>query len=209
VRLGTVIACAAQFLIGVDGLAVAIALPALRDDLGADPLDAQWVLTAFGLTFGGALLLGGRLGDLYGRRRLLVVGMTAFAAGSLAAALAPTLAVLVAARAVQGVGAAASIPASLALIGSFLPEGRARTRALSAALGLRRHGRAGARGRARGAARAAGGARRAADPTGCPGRVRGRRGAGGRRDRRYSTGSTLITRPRRPVRNCTTPADRA
>jgi MFS family permease len=135
-RLGVVIACAAQLLIGADGLAVAIALPALRDDLGADALDAQWVLTAFGLAFGGTLLLGGRLGDLYGRRRLLVLGMAAFAAGSLVAAAAPSLAVLVAARAIQGLGAAAAIPASLALIGSLLPEGHARTRALSVLAGM-------------------------------------------------------------------------
>src|SRR5919108_351366 len=92
--LGIVVACAAQFLIGADGLAVAIALPRLRDDLGAAAIDAQWVLTAFGLTFGGGLLL-------------------------------------VAARAVQGLGAAAAVPAALALIGSLVPEGRARTRALS------------------------------------------------------------------------------
>jgi MFS family permease len=136
VRLGIVVACAAQFLIGVDGLAVAIALPALRDDLGADPLDAQWVLTAFGLAFGGTLLLGGRLGDLYGRRLLLVAGMGAFAAGSLIAAVAPSLAVLIGARALQGLGAAAAIPASLALIGSLVPEGSARTRALSILAGM-------------------------------------------------------------------------
>jgi MFS family permease len=135
-RAGIVVACAAQFLVGVDGLAVAIALPALRDDLGADAIDAQWVLTAFGLTFGGTLLLGGRLGDLYGRRRLLVLGMAAFGVASLVAAVAPTLAVLVAARAVQGIGAAAAIPASLALIGSLVPEGSARTRALSILAGM-------------------------------------------------------------------------
>jgi MFS family permease len=129
-RLAVVLACAAQFLIGADGLAVAIALPALRDDLGADAIDAQWVLTAFGLTFGGGLLLGGRLGDLYGRRRMLSSGIAVFGAGSLAAAAAPGLALLVAARGVQGLGAAAAVPASLALIGSLVPEGPARTRAL-------------------------------------------------------------------------------
>ena len=59
--LGAIVACAASFLVGADGLAVAIALPALRDDLGSAPVDAQWVLTAYGLTFGGGLLLGGRL----------------------------------------------------------------------------------------------------------------------------------------------------
>src|SRR5919199_1611433 len=98
--LGAIVACAAQFLIGVDGLAVAIALPALRD-------------------------------DLYGRRRVLTCGMALFAAGALTAAVAPSLAVVVAARAVQGLGAAAAVPAALALIGGLFPEGPARTRAVS------------------------------------------------------------------------------
>src|SRR5919202_5235949 len=95
--LGVIVACGAQFLIGVDGVAVAIALPALQGDLDAAPVDAQWVLTAYGLAFGGALLLGGRLGDLYGRRRLLAAGMAVFSAGALLAAFAPSLAVLAAA----------------------------------------------------------------------------------------------------------------
>jgi len=71
-----------HFLIGADGLAVAIALPTLQTGLGAAPIDAQWVLTAYGLAFGGTLLLAGRLGDLYGRRRLLVWGMAVFAGAS-------------------------------------------------------------------------------------------------------------------------------
>jgi MFS family permease len=129
--LGTAVACAAQFLIGADGLSVAIALPALRDGLGAETVDAQWVLTAYGLAFGGTLLLGGRLGDLYGRRRVLIAGMALFAAGALVAALAPSLGVVIVARALQGFGAAASVPAALALIGSLFPEGRARRRALA------------------------------------------------------------------------------
>jgi MFS family permease len=66
--LGVVVICAAHFLIGVDGFAVAIALPALQRDLGIPAIDGQWVLSAYGLAFGGTLLLGGRLGDLYGRR---------------------------------------------------------------------------------------------------------------------------------------------
>src|SRR5918997_1914254 len=130
-RLGVLIACAAQFLIGVDGLAVAIALPALQRDLGADPVHAQWVLTAYGLCFGGALLLGGRLGDLYGRRRMLVAGMGLFAAGAALGGLVPSLGVLIAARAVQGAGSALAVPAALALIGSLVPEGEQRTRALA------------------------------------------------------------------------------
>src|SRR4051812_25306618 len=130
--LGAVIACAAQFLVGADGLAVAIALPSLQRDLGVSPIDGQWVLTAYGLAFGGSLLLGGRLGDLYGRRLLLVAGMGLFAAGSLVAGIAPGLGLLVAGRALQGLGSAAAIPAALALIGSLFPPGERRTRALGA-----------------------------------------------------------------------------
>jgi MFS family permease len=125
------VACAAQFLVGVDGLGVAIALPSLQEDLDVRPIEGQWVLTSYGLTFGGGLLLGGRLGDLYGRRRLLTCGMILFAAGCVLAATAPVLLVVVAGRALQGVGAAASVPAALALIGSLFPAGPARTKALS------------------------------------------------------------------------------
>jgi len=125
------VACGAQFLIGIDGLAVAIALPAIQDDLGARPVDGQWVLTAYGLTFGGGLLLCGRLGDLYGRRRMLVTGMALFAGASVGAGLAPSLGVLIAARALQGAGSAAAVPAALALIGSLYEPGPDRTRALA------------------------------------------------------------------------------
>jgi EmrB/QacA subfamily drug resistance transporter len=125
------VACAAQFLIGVDGLGVAIALPAVQRAFAAPPVDAQWVLTAYGLAFGGGLLLCGRLGDLYGRRRLLVAGMALFTAGALIAGLARSLGVLIAARAVQGAGSAAAVPAALALIGSLFGPGRERTRALA------------------------------------------------------------------------------
>jgi EmrB/QacA subfamily drug resistance transporter len=128
---GAIAACAAQFLVGVDGLAVAIALPAIQRDLGVAPIDAQWILTAYGLAFGGGLLLGGRLGDLYGRRRLLVAGLALFAAGAVLGGSAPGLEVLVAARALQGAGSAAAVPAALALIGSLFAAGAARTRALS------------------------------------------------------------------------------
>src|SRR5919107_631491 len=125
------VACAAQFLIGMDGLAVAIALPAIQDGFGAPAVDGQWVLTAYGLSFGGGLLLCGRLGDLYGRRRMLVAGMALFAGGALMAGLAPSLGVLIAARALQGVGSAAAVPAALALIGSLFEAGPERTRALA------------------------------------------------------------------------------
>jgi MFS family permease len=130
-RLGLAVVCAAHFLIGADGLAVAIALPHLRQSFDAELIDAQWTLTAYGVVFGSFMLLGGRLGDLYGRRRLLTGGMLLFACGSLLAGLSPALGVLVAGRVLQGLGAAAGVPAALALIGSLYPPGPARTRALS------------------------------------------------------------------------------
>src|SRR4051812_30545651 len=87
---GILVACAAHFVVGADGLAVAIALPSLQRDLGVSPIDGQWVLTAYGLAFGGSLLLGGQLGDGYGRRLLLVAGMGVFAGGSLLASASPS-----------------------------------------------------------------------------------------------------------------------
>jgi MFS family permease len=129
--MGVVVICAAHFLIGVDGLAVAIALPAVQRDFGLAAIEGQWMLSAYGLAFGGTLLLGGRLGDLHGRRRALVGGLGAFAAGALAASLAPGLGILVAARVLQGLGAAAAVPSALALIGTLYPPGAERTRALS------------------------------------------------------------------------------
>ena len=129
--LGVIVICAAHFLIGVDGLAVAIALPALQRDLAVGPIDAQWVLSAYGLAFGGTLLLGGRLGDRFGRRRMLAGGLAVFAGGAIVAGAAPSLASLVAARAVQGLGAAVAVPAALALLGSLFPAGPERTRSLS------------------------------------------------------------------------------
>src|SRR3954447_10736309 len=130
-RFAVLIACAAEFLVGADGLSVAIALPAIQRGLHADALHGQWVLSAYGLAFGGTLLIAGRLGDLWGRRRMLIAGMVLFATAALAAGLAPSLGVLVAARIAQGLGAGAAMPAALALIGSLSPPGRERTRALS------------------------------------------------------------------------------
>lgn len=77
---GLVVICAAHFLIGVDGLAVAVALPTIQRVMSVDTGHVQWVLTVYGLCFGGLLLLGGRLGDLYGRRRMLVAGLGLFVA---------------------------------------------------------------------------------------------------------------------------------
>jgi EmrB/QacA subfamily drug resistance transporter len=134
--LGLAVVCSAHFLIGADGLSVATALPSLQRDINAAPIDAQWVLSGYGLTFGSSLLLGGRLGDLYGHRRVLGYGMALFAVGSLLAGFAPVLAWLIAARALQGFGAAAAVPAALALIAGLHPPGPRRARAMSLLAGM-------------------------------------------------------------------------
>jgi EmrB/QacA subfamily drug resistance transporter len=129
--MGLAVVCSAHFLIGADGLALATALPSLQRDLGVASINSQWVLSAYGLTFGSSLLLGGRLGDLYGRRRVLVSGMTIFAVGSLFAGLSPALPWLIFARSLQGLGAAAAVPAALSLIASLYPAGPARAHAMA------------------------------------------------------------------------------
>jgi MFS family permease len=122
----------AQFVVVLDVTIVAVALPSIRDDLGFSEAGLQWVLSAYGLTFGGFLMLFGRAADLAGRRRVLTAGFAVFGAASLACGLAPSPAALIAARAVQGAGAAAVSPAALSLLTTAVPEGAARTRALAA-----------------------------------------------------------------------------
>jgi MFS family permease len=123
--------CVAQFVVVLDVTIVAIALPAIRRDLGFEAADLQWVISAYTLTFGGGLLLAGRVADLYGARRAFRLGLLLFATASLACALAPTAAALIAARAVQGAGAALVAPSALALLVATEPAGAARSRALA------------------------------------------------------------------------------
>jgi EmrB/QacA subfamily drug resistance transporter len=113
----------------VDGSVLNVALPAIRASFGAGAADVQWVVNAYLLPLSALLLLGGALGDHYGRRRLLVIGTGLFAAASLVCALAPSLHVLLAARAVQGIGAALLLPNSLALLNAAY-EGERRGRAV-------------------------------------------------------------------------------
>jgi MFS family permease len=114
--LPVTVLCAAQFIVVLDVTIVAVALPDLRHSFGMAPSQLQWVVTAYTLTFGGLLIAAGRLGDLAGRRRLFRGGLVTFGAASLACAVAPSAAVLVGARAVQGAGAALLAPAALALL---------------------------------------------------------------------------------------------
>lgn len=111
----------------LDGTVVNVALPSIGADLGADVAGLQWTVTAYLLTLSSLVLLGGSLGDRYGRRRVLLVGAVAFAVASAACALAPDVPTLVAARAVQGVGGALLTPGGLAVLqSSFAPQDRAR-----------------------------------------------------------------------------------
>jgi EmrB/QacA subfamily drug resistance transporter len=123
-------ACLAQFMVVLDIAIVNVALPSIRDDLGIAPSTVQWIVVAYGLPLGGFLLLGGRLADLLGRRRVLLVGLTVFTAASLLAGAVDTVGLLIAARAVQGLGAALIPPAALATIAVTFGEGRERNRAL-------------------------------------------------------------------------------
>ncbi|QTD98399.1 MFS transporter [Streptomyces cyanogenus] len=131
-RPATVLAAAAvaQFVVALDMAVVNVALPAIRSSLGFAPLDLSWVVHVYALTFGGFLLLGGRACDLFGRRRLFVAGLVVFGLCSLAGGLAGEPWQLVAARAGQGVGAAATAPAALALLTTTFTEGPRRVRAL-------------------------------------------------------------------------------
>ncbi len=120
----------AQFVDVLDVNAVVVALPTVGRDLGFSARDLQWVITAYVLFFGGFLLLAGRLADLYGRRRMFVVGLALFTAASLACGLAGSPLALVAFRAVQGLGAAIVAPAALSIISATFPEGRERNLAM-------------------------------------------------------------------------------
>jgi EmrB/QacA subfamily drug resistance transporter len=109
----------------IDGSALGVALPAIQNDLGAGPAAAQWVSNAYLLTLGALVLIGGAAGDRFGRRKVFLIGVALFALASVACALAPTVELLIAGRAVQGIGAALLTPGALAVIGSaFPPEER-------------------------------------------------------------------------------------
>ena len=124
------LACAVLFMVVLDLAVVNVALPTMQADLGLDPSELQWVVVAYGIVFGGFLLLGGRSGDLLGHRRVLVVGLTTFTFASAVAGWAPSFGPLVTARAVQGFGAALAAPCALALLTTAFPEGPTRNRAL-------------------------------------------------------------------------------
>jgi EmrB/QacA subfamily drug resistance transporter len=128
--LALLVLCLGDLMIVLDGTIVNVALPSIRDDLGFSQTSLAWVVNAYLLTFGGFLLLGGRLGDLLGHRRLFLGGITLFTLASLACGLATSQAALVAARAVQGLGGAVVSAVALSLIMTLFVEPAERAKAM-------------------------------------------------------------------------------
>ncbi|HZB82787.1 MAG TPA: DHA2 family efflux MFS transporter permease subunit [Rubrobacteraceae bacterium] len=128
--LALLLVCAAQLMIVLDGTIVNVALPVIQSSLGFSQVSLSWVVNAYLLTFGGFLLLGGRAGDLFGRRRVFMAGLALFTLASLFCGLAGSQALLVAARAVQGLGGAIIAPAALSIIITTFTEPADRARAM-------------------------------------------------------------------------------
>ncbi|GAA4905499.1 EmrB/QacA subfamily drug resistance transporter [Nonomuraea thailandensis] len=128
--LALLVIAAAQLLMVMDGTIVTVGLPVIGAGLGIAEADLDWVLTSYALAFGGLLLAGGRAGDVFGRRRLFRAGLAVFLAASLLGGLAGNGSVLIAARVLQGVGAAIVAPAALSLLADTFPAGPERNRAL-------------------------------------------------------------------------------
>ncbi|WP_328905885.1 MFS transporter [Streptomyces sp. NBC_00234] len=125
------LACAAQFIVLFDVSVITVALPSMQKELDFDPANLQWVVSSYALAFAGLLLLGGRLGDLYGHRRVFLVGLSVFVVAGTVGGLASSPAMLIAARAAKGVGAAVLAPLALTMVTTTFAEGPRRTRALA------------------------------------------------------------------------------
>ncbi|MFC7494722.1 MULTISPECIES: MFS transporter [unclassified Nocardioides] len=130
--LALALLCVVQFMVVLDIAIVNVALPSIQVDLGFSQEDLQWVISAYALVFGGFLLLGGRIADMFGRRRVFLVGLVVFSAASLLAGLAWSDSSLIGARALQGLGAAIITPAALSILSTTFAEGRERNIALGA-----------------------------------------------------------------------------
>ena len=128
--LAFMVLCLGSFMIVLDTTIVNVALPSIREDLGFSAASLAWVVNAYMLFFGGFLLLGGRLGDLYGHRRLFAIGIAVFTAASLAAGISSSQAILIVARAAQGLGGAVVSAAGLSLMMSLFTEPAERAKAM-------------------------------------------------------------------------------
>jgi len=125
-----VLICMAQFMVVLDATIVNVALPSIQKDLGLSEANLQWIINAYTLLFGGFLLLGGRAGDLLGRKRVFLVGLVIFTTASLLNGLATSSGMLIGFRSLQGLGAALISPAALSIISTTFAEGKERARAL-------------------------------------------------------------------------------
>src|SRR4051794_7888193 len=125
-----VLICVAQFMVVLDATIVNVALPSIQKDLSLSEGNLQWIINAYTLVFGGFLLLGGRAGDLLGRKRIFLIGLVIFTGASLLDGLASSEGMLIGARALQGFGAALISPAALSIIATTFAEGKERSRAL-------------------------------------------------------------------------------
>jgi EmrB/QacA subfamily drug resistance transporter len=125
-----VLVCMAQFMVILDATIVNVALPSIQSDLEMSEADLQWIVNAYTLTFGGFLLVGGRAGDLAGRKKVFLVGLVIFTVASLLNGLAPSSEVLIVFRGLQGLGAALIAPAALSIITATFAEGAERTKAM-------------------------------------------------------------------------------
>jgi EmrB/QacA subfamily drug resistance transporter len=125
-----VLVCMAQFMVVLDATIVNVALPSIQKDLGISEANLQWIVNAYALMFGGFLLLGGRAGDLMGRKRVFLVGIVVFTVASLLNGLSPTSEFLIVFRGLQGLGAAMIAPAALSIITTTFTEGAERTKAM-------------------------------------------------------------------------------
>ena len=122
--------CFALFMAMLDNTVVNVALPTIQRDFGSGVSGLQWIISAYTLFFASLMLTGGTLGDLYGRKRLFLIGLVVFTSGSLLCGLAPSLHWLIAGRAVQGVGAAALLPGTLSILITTFPDPRERAQAI-------------------------------------------------------------------------------
>ncbi len=129
-RLALALLCASQFMVVLDASIITVALPSIGADLKISQNDLSWVFNAYVLTFGCFLLLGGRLADLFGRRRVFILGLLLFTVASLVGGFSGSEAVLIPARAAQGLGAATVSPAALSIVTQAFRDGAERNRAL-------------------------------------------------------------------------------
>src|ERR1700759_4475932 len=126
-----VLICLAQFMVILDATIVNVALPSIQKDLGLSQANLQWIINAYTLVFAGFLLLGGRAGDLLGRKRIFMIGLVIFTGASFLNGISSTSGELIGFRALQGFGAALISPAALSIISTTFDEGKERARALA------------------------------------------------------------------------------